>query len=784
MGKLLRQYIARLTIIAMLIFNTSTVLASGIHGENFVKGIVYYNFALPDDMADFNTAQVAAGYYAYTEEKGPNGRTGCLKLDMLNQNQSEGLSMSKETLLTGVEYTLSAYVKSTSESEASIVPFIFVNAASGTVLDASASPNFVTGGTFSGRDIWYTADSKSIDNTWSKVEWKFVFNDGTLTYGQGSKLLAEQYTSLTLCFRGNGSILLDDLLIIPTYEITGLDREEPEEAIYETKLGAERLSETVRKITTCYNRSVSNYNDSYGNQGSVVLSNAGINNDACFMLVVGDQAYSKDGHVAFQGGSSTRYYAGEIQSNTLYQYSVWLKAPTRKYAYQKDSSTSYTIDYDAQEGHLANGLSGEEIRLGLVDSSNSTNAGKKTDVTIPEQNIAKIVGSYTVEGEFIQNDKYVDDKWKQFVGYVYIPSDSGAQDNGYFPDLYIGFGDHTDGVLLIDDLSLKPVTSNNPFINGELSLLYHNNTKAVGFFENAQVGNKDGNTVLDIPSPTDGIATLPLNLKTSTYVIEVEAATSGEVGTLYIAIDGVEMSLGQIDGTVSAKRVNYKSNGVLNKQVRIYAKGCEHLYVSGLSAQEEEEPFVGLGSFDISGAFVVSDTLEVSFEYISSQPYTSIVFISDGTYLIDAFVNTERFEFDIAPQEVGKQYTALLMILKDGMVVKAAQCQSNIIKKQITANCNIFKNQAQQIISEATVENQQLSKQALPVVIAVVAYDENDCVTAVNYKAVTVSYADVYTVEIPADITEDTKKVRAFIWGGNDLFNTNYIVYADMAELD
>lgn len=784
MRERLKRRISGLIVIVVLVLQTSAALASGINGENFVKGMLYYNFDTPHDMASFNNAQVAAGYYAYSDETGPNGRKGCLNLATLSQNQSEGLSMREETLVTGVAYTLSAYVKNASKAEAAITPFIFVNGASGTVISAGASPNFETGGTFSDRNIWYTADGKSVNDTWNKVEWKFVFNDGSLTYGQGSKLLAEQYTSLTLCFRGTGAVLMDDLAIIPDYEITGLDKAEIEDITYKTQFGSQILSETERKITTCYNRSVSNFNKRYGNQGSVVLSNAGIDNGNCFMLVIGDSAYSEDGYVAFQGGSSTRYYAGEIASNTLYQYSVWLKAPTRQYDYTVHSSTSYTIDYDSDADVLENSLSEGEISLGLVDSANSTNAGKKTDMTIPVENYAQIVGSYTVQGDFIPYDKYVGDEWKQFIGYVYVPSESGAPNNGYFPDLYIGFGDHADGVLLIDDLSLKPVVSNNRFINGELSLLYDNDTKAVGFFENAEVENIAGTTALHVTNPDEGIAAPPLQLTQETYSIQVTAGTDGEEGMLYIAIDGEEIPMGKIDGTLSVKRISYKAKGALNKNVRLYTKGCAHLYLCGLSAEKEADPFVGLASFETNDAFVVSDTLEVSFDYVSTDQYDSVVWISDGTYFIDAFVNTDDISFPIASQEAGKQYTALLMILKDGVVVKAAQCQSNSIKKEVTAACRILKDDKQMLIAEAVLENQLLSKETLPLVFAVAAYDENNCITAVAYQAVVLSHTDTRTVQMPAVMTENTKKLRAFVWGGEDLFDTNYIAYADMVEYE
>ncbi len=784
MKERLKRRISGLIVIAVLVLQTNIALASGINGENSVRGMMYYNFDTSNDMTNFNNAQVAAGYYAYSDEKGPNGRKGCLNLAVLSQNQSEGLSMREETLVTGMAYTLSAYVKSTSEDEASITPFIFVNDASGTVINAGASPNFETGGTFSGRNIWYTSDGKSVYDTWSKVEWNFIFNDGSLTYGQGSKLLAEQYTSLTLCFRGTGAVLMDDLAIIPEFEVTGLDKEEPEDITYKTQFGSQILSETERKITTCYNRSVSNYNKRYGNQGSVVLSNAGVDNGNCFMLVIGDSEYSEDGHVAFQGGSSTRYYAGEIASNTLYQYSVWLKAPERKYDYKINSSTSYTIDYDSDGDFLENSLSGEEISLGLVDSSNSTNAGKKTDMTIPTENYAQITGSYTVQGDFITNDKYVGDEWKHFIGYVYVPSESGAASNGYFPDLYIGFGDHTNGVLLIDDLSLQPVVSNNRFLNGELSLLYDNDTKAVGYFENAEVENIGDTTALHVINPSEGIAVPPLHLEQETYSIQVTAGTDGEEGMLYIAIDGEEIPMGKIDGTLSKKHISYKAKGALNKNVRLYAKGCTHLYLCGLSAEKEAAPFVGLASFDTNDAFVVSDTLEVSFDYVSTDQYDSVVLISDGTYFIDAFVNTDNISFTIAPQEDGKQYTALLMILKDGVVVKAAQCQSNVIKKEVTADCRILKDENQNLTAEAVLENQQLSKEALPLVVAVAAYDENNCITAVEYQAVVLSHEDTRTVQVPAVMTENTKKIRAFVWGGEGLFETNYIAYTDMDEYE
>ena len=68
--------------------------------------------------------------------------------------------------------------------------------------------------------------------------------------------------------------------------------------------------------------------------------------------------------------------------------------------------------------------------------------------------------------------------------------------------------------------------------------------------------------------------------------------------------------------------------------------------------------------------------------------------------------------------------------------------------------------------------------------VAVAAYDENNCITAVEYQAVVLSHEDTRTVQVPAVMTENTKKIRAFVWGGEGLFETNYIAYTDMDEYE
>lgn len=529
-----------LSLVLVAMFTLSCIPASAGFNGNEAAQALYLDFETNADISTANGG--AAGTIAYYkwvsgEGVGANGTNGALKVCPAAVNNESSFSNGFQTtgaLKTGdAVYNLSfKYMVKADGKAVSMYPMVRATASSGTVTKVAN----LTEDKYDAETMAYTATTANAsglsvttvaDGNWYTYNWQFKF-DGTSGFGIGSssQVTVDTMEAFRVCIRladdgatgttdATSEVYIDDVVVEP------VGTESYPKAHTKAYVGDEILPAT-RKITNRYSTSIglgqsaakslvtAGTDVTIDDNGRGTVKTAGQSGDMAFMAV----AASGDRYIRYQGQSNDYLFLNKLDDYTFYQVTVRAKAP--EFVIDETiEDTKYHVTSDGivkvKEG--TNGKIGGTLKVNLLRSSeegaravvfNGTEAGKRPTLT---------------------------SEWVDYVGYTYFkPTEEITWASIPYLEIVVG-GDA--GIFYIDELSIKPVVSENLILNGDLTVTvpckYPDRTDYVSAM--GIVPNCEDYTTAYIIKDTTGLYVY--NANTATTYREVNTTAVLEAGKTY-----------------------------------------------------------------------------------------------------------------------------------------------------------------------------------------------------------------------------------------------------------
>lgn len=466
-----------LSLVLVALFTMSCIsVSAGFNGNEAVQAL-YLDFETNADIATANGG--AAGKIAYYkwlsgEGVGANSTNGALKVCPAAVSDESGFANGFQTagaLKTGdTVYNLSfKYMVKADGRAVSMYPLVRATASSGTVTrTGSLAAGKYDAETFAYTNTTANTSGTSVttvaDGNWYEYNWQFKF-DGSSGFGIGSNSLVtvDDMDAFRVCIRleddgasgttdATSEVYIDDLVVEP------VGVESYPKAHTKAYVGDEILP-AMRTITTYYSTSIglgqsaakslveAGTDVSIDNNGRGTVKTAGQSGDMAFMAV----AESGERYVRFQGQSDTYTFLNKLDDYTLYQVTVRAKAPE----FTVDETITDTKYHVSSDGTVkvasgTNGKIGGTLKVNLLRSSKEgaravvftgTEAGKRPTLT---------------------------SEWVDYVGYTYFkPTEEITWASIPYIEVSV---DGNAGIFYVDELSIKPVVSENLILNGDLTV--------------------------------------------------------------------------------------------------------------------------------------------------------------------------------------------------------------------------------------------------------------------------------------------------------------------------
>jgi len=446
-----------LSLVLVAMFTLSCIPASaGFNGNEAAPGL-YLDF---ETAADLNTANAGVNNYYKLED-------GALKIDGTAITNTGDYPHGFDTavpLKTGdITYNLSFKYMA---KEGTTLPTYF-----GLVLRTMNSDGTLANGTEftdTTKQIYPEISNIVADGNWRNYSFNFNFNNF------GGMVITDM-TAFRVGFRmappgedSDSVMYVDDIVVEPV----GIESYPKAPTAYTT--GEELLGESRRKMIDKYNSGIENkgtFNLVKAADGSIssvtdgrgIVKTAGKTGDPAYIM-----AASTASGVTYQ---SSGYDVSGVEGNKVYQFTARLKAPAVTVDETLSTDNVFYIDETTGEvsgksAAVVNNYIGGTLTFSVI-FKNVTANGAFTGYLDADGNYVPL--TYNVEAA--NNGKpTLTTEWIDYVGYFMVPATEEIvvnTANGI--NIYVK-GVSGQGIMYVDEMSVKPYTSTNLIPNGDFGL--------------------------------------------------------------------------------------------------------------------------------------------------------------------------------------------------------------------------------------------------------------------------------------------------------------------------
>lgn len=768
----------------------------------------------------FDTSNVVSSltsqttYYTYSAQNGVDGRKGMLHMPLLATNYGGYMSLDAKKFDTTKTYKITLAAKKAGSEPATLTPMARVEGSTVRFTDVGLLTQYTVGQRISDKSASLTLGNSSLSTEWSKYE--YIIDFTSFTYGSMSVVTVESLESMQLILRGTGSVYVDNMFIEPVYEYT--DILNTSKNYYE----ATEMMSANRTITSQNSAIVTGYDDKIkevsliggglGSGKAIYISGGGKSSDGA-LLVYGkgtdrtDNKWIADGiDVAFVYGE-TSYGMTAMTPDTVYKFIIRAKAPA--YSVPTDTSTlsDDTVYINGDTGAvqvkdvgLTNGMIGSPLEFRYTHRRNTNN----------ENAVGVFTGYLDAEGRYVS---FTDDgaayttasltsDWVDYVGY-FKPNQEASR----WPSIKVSANSTAEGCFMIDEMSIKEMKYKDGDLvpNGDFSIT--SGTDAF-LYEDDAVLTKNGtygNFITVTQSDTQK-STKPnriLGLVTDReYVVSFYAKSDAANGTAYVTLGSNELKNASqtLSGEWQKFEFSYTHSGAENPELKIFADCMENAVyapfsIADISILPKSEAinnrFTGI---EISGETNENHTINVNFNYITSESPYYIVRISSGNDEIGYFpvfekkiTSIETIPYSVTSGDVGSKL--LVEIFAVGETTVVSKVVSDVVKSErvIEPEISGYNNVSGDLTASVYIENNSASDNSLNLFAFLIVTDsQNRMIGLKHYDNIVLSKGNGNTFDLSVNVPSSKNPVQAriYIWNGSDIFNTDMSALSDVEVYD
>jgi len=508
-----KGYVMLSVLLAVLFALTVAPVQAGFYGSETASSL-YLDFETEADLQQFDgTTYQNKPYYSYVEGEGAGDSNGCINVCFVDEHVSIGLKTSTFKPEKGKTYRLSYDAMVKAEEGAmptKVFPILFMVGANGSFVKTgnydttkeTVSYDETTGVySFENTSVWKDLSGAfstyiSADGTWQKYSYEFVYEDGMFTAGSSSFVAVDNFSAFRLTLR-NASENVNAVSYVDNIVLEQVAQ--PGVATDLSYSAGDELMDNGRKITQLYHSSVVNgvaYKtvDASGTvtdaTGRGYFKTAGESGDGMYAAVS-----SKDGSAKFTNGAGG-YPISNVHGNTLYQFTARLKAPAVTIDETLESESHYYLNSStgavtAKTSALTNGF----IHAVPYFQLNPQNNGSAMSAQGAFTGYLDADGNYvplTYNTEKVNSGRpTLTTDWVDYVGYVYIPATGTVAWNGSTSISIHVTEASGNGILYVDELSIKEYKGANLVPNGDFALSTVSGYNTGGSGESLVVNYKD-----------------------------------------------------------------------------------------------------------------------------------------------------------------------------------------------------------------------------------------------------------------------------------------------------